>query len=150
MQKSFIETAFSLTDLLPDFTSLCCFHSYAKQPCISGRLTKIWQDGNSVSIRFMVCRAQNSILWALLVSLLCLLLSFNTCTLAREPKIVSSHFACSAAKGFASVRHLLSCLKHNVDSTPQNLSLNSSISNSIDNSRVISSSTVTVEITCAS
>lgn len=50
----------------------------------------------------MFCRTQNGILWVLLVSLLFSLLSFNTFTLSHEPKVVSLHFACSAAKGFAS------------------------------------------------
>lgn len=104
MQKkvSVNEAAFSLTDPLADFTGLCCFPPPAKQPDISGRLTKIYQDGNNVSIRFMFCRTQNGLLRVLLVSLLFALLAFHTCTLPHESKAVSSHSACSATKGFAS------------------------------------------------
>lgn len=96
MQKkiSVNEAPFSLTDPLADFTGLCCFPSHVKQPDISGRLTKIYQDGNNVTIRFMFCRTQNGLLWVLLVSL-----SFS---LPHESKAVSSRSACSAAKGFAS------------------------------------------------
>lgn len=104
MQKkiSVNEAAFSLTDPLADFTGLCCFPSHAKQTHISGRLTKIYHDGNNVSIRFMFCRTQNGLLWVLLVRLLFSLLSFNTCTLPHESKVVPSRSACSATKGFAS------------------------------------------------